>query len=346
MIKFTDIINTVSLRFFFLSYFLLLSFFLSAQEKRYSFTRQKMGSPFTIIFYDSDSAHAVHLADGSFRLVDSFNAIFSDYLAESELNRLSASAGKDSFVSLSPALFDLFLLADAAWERTKGRFDITVGPLSRLWRKARREKIFPHPDSVQEAKKKTGWKNLVLNKQNRSAKLMEKGMQLDLGGIAAGYIAQKIAGFLRSQDIRSALVNASGDIVCTNAPPEKEGWIIGVNQPNETVKLLEKNIELENRSVSTSGDVFQFMEHEGKKYSHIIDPRTGYGVTFQRNVTVIGKDGSEADWLATAFSILPLCKVRKLSKKMHVSFLITQMKNGKLKQYSSADFRNYWQKSN
>jgi thiamine biosynthesis lipoprotein len=305
-----------------------------------------MGSYFNLIFYARDSLQSNTMADACYSLVDSLNNIFSDYLPNSELNRLCAMAGIDSFVLLSPPLFEIFLQAEKAWQHTKGSFDITIGPLSKVWRKGRREKSFPHPDTISKATESIGWKNMVFDKDNHRVKLLHKNMQLDLGGIAAGYIAQKVAGFLTTKGIASALVDASGDIVCTNAPPGKKGWIIGINQPNETNKILAKNIELENGSISTSGDVFQFIEHKGKKYSHIIDPRTGYGVSFQRNVTVITSDGTRADWLATAFSIMPLCRVKKLAKKLNASFLIMQMKQGKLKQFSSTDFRNYWQKTN
>src|SRR5215203_2336628 len=246
------------------------------------FTQPKMGSPFHLIFYCNDSLSAGKVANDAFLLVDSLNQIFSDYISNSELNLLCGTAGMDSFVFVSPALFDIFLLADEAWKLSKGRFDITVGPLSRIWRQARKEKIFPNPDTIYNAKQKVGWNNVIIDKENHRIKLLQKKMQLDLGGIAAGYIAQKVADFLKTENITSALVDASGDIVCTKAPPGKKGWTIGINQPGEANRLLEKHIELENCSVSTSGDVFQFIEHEGKRYSHIIDPKTGHGSSFQR----------------------------------------------------------------
>ena len=305
-----------------------------------------MGSPFHVIFFCKDSIQANEAADGSFRLVDSLNQIFSDYISESELNLLCATAGMDSFVSVSAPLFEIFLLADEAWKISRGRFDITVGPLSSVWRKARREKMFPHPDTIFQAKQKVGWNNVIIDKENQRVKLLQKKMQLDPGGIAAGYIAQKVVHFLETQNITSALVDASGDIVCTNAPPGKNGWTIGINQPGEANRLLEKYLELKNCSVSTSGDVFQYIEHNGKRYSHIIDPITGYGSSFQRNVTIIVKDGADADWLATTFSILPHNQIKRIAKKMKAEYLITQRKENKIKKYSSPGFRNYWQKTN
>ena len=99
---------------------------------------------------------------------------------------------------------------------------------------------------------------------------------------------------------------------------------------------------MHNQAVTTSGDAYQFMEKDGKRYSHIIDPGTGYGVTFQRNVTAIAADGTTADWLATACSILPVKKAKKLAGEMSAELLITEIKNEKIKYYSTNGFANYW----
>ncbi len=108
-----------------------------AQEKKFSFTREKMASPFTIILYDEDSVYATHLVNDCFTLVDSFVNIFSDYIETSELSLLNASAGSGKFVPVSPALFDIISISQKAYKQTKGAFDITMGPIIRLWRKAR-----------------------------------------------------------------------------------------------------------------------------------------------------------------------------------------------------------------
>ncbi|HZF63986.1 MAG TPA: FAD:protein FMN transferase [Chitinophagaceae bacterium] len=300
-----------------------------------------MGSAFTIIAFHIDSALANKIVDDAYRLVDSLNMIFSDYEDSSEVTRLSATAGKDSFVTVSPHLFKVVEQSQKAWKQTRGKFDITIGSLSRLWRSARKQKAFPEPVAIQEALSKTGSQCMVLNSSLSKVKLLKPGMQLDLGGIAAGYIAQQVAEFLSSRNIRSALVDASGDIVCTNAPPGKSGWTVAVNMPGEEDKYLEKTIELSNASVSTSGDVYQYITHNGKRYSHIIDATTGYGTTFQRNVTVIAADGSLADWLATACSILPLRKAKRLARLHRAALLITEMNNDQLKMHSTNSMQRY-----
>ena len=126
------------------------------------------------------------------------------------------------------------------------------------------------------------------------------------------------------------------------APPNSKGWSIGVNVPESKEELLEQSLLIQNKSVATSGDAYQFIEHDGKRYSHITDPKTGYGVTFQRNVTVIANDGATADWLATACSILPIKKAKKLAVKMKAEVLIAENKNDRLVFYSTRGFSNYW----
>lgn len=318
------------MRFFFVAC-LFLCFSATAQVKRYTFSQPKMGSPFGIILYASDSAKANTTAKQAFALVDSLNTIFSDYLDSSELNKLSATAGTDSFVYVSPLLYQIISDSKKAWRKSNGAFDITIGPLSHLWRTARREKRFPTPQEIQLAKSKTGFEKVIIDTLSHRIKLLQKDMQLDLGGIAKGFIAQQVIDFLRSKNITAALVDAGGDIACSNAPPEKNGWTIGINIPEQTDELLNNTIMLQNKSVATSGDVYQYMVQDGKKYSHIIDPRTGYGVTFQRNVTIIANDGATADWLATACSILPVKKAKRLAKQYKASLIIATIHNGKVK---------------
>ncbi len=305
----------------------------------------KMGSPFNLIFYSDDSVKAATLADRSFHLVDSLNLIFSDYIPASELNRLSASAGKDSFVWVSPLLYDMIVTSKQAWEKSEGAFDITIGPLSRLWRQARKENRFPSEKEIRTAREATGFDKILIDTSTHSIQLMQQGMQLDPGGIGKGFVAQQVVDFLRSNGIHSMLAGAAGDIVCGEPPPAKNGWSIGVNMPEHAHDLMNNSIELSNKAVSTSGDVYQYIEHKEKKYSHIIDPRTGYGVTFRRNVTIIAKDGATADWLATACSILTVRKAKKLVKQYHAELLITQLKKKKIRVQTTAGMKAWWKKN-
>ena len=314
-----------------------------AQQKRFSFSQPKMGSPFAIIFYADDSLQANLLASQSLALVDSFVLIFSDYIEGSELSELSATAGsRGGGAIISPAMLDMLLLAKNAFDKSSGAFDITIGPLSKFWRNCRKAKNFPTDKQVKSLQKLIGFNKLVLDTIHKKVTLIQPGMQLDLGGIAQGYIAQKIIDFLYSQHISRALVNASGDIVVSGVPPGLKGWTVGINIPESTDELIPGTILLHHKAITTSGDAFRFMEHNGKRYSHIIDPHTGYGVTYLRNVTAIANDGTTADWLATACSILSIKKAIQLATQLGAEILIGEIKNGKLIFYSTKGFNRYW----
>ena len=327
----------------FIVFFVCLVFVGNAQMSRFSFTESKMGAPFTIIFYSNDSIQAASIAKRCFALVDSFNFIFSDYIDSSELSKLSKSAGVNSLpVSLSPAMYDILIQSKKAFELSEGTFDITMGPLSKLWRKARRQHQFPADSTVKRIRNLIGFDKLVFDTLQKTIRLTQEGMQLDLGGIAQGYVAQKVINFLHSQGVNNALVNASGDIVVSGAPINKDGWVVGVNIPEKTAELLNQKLLLKNRAITTSGDAYQYIEKEGIRYSHIINPASGYGVTFQRNVTVIAADGTTADWLATACSILSLKKAKKLASFLEAEVLIAEIKRGRLLFNSTKGFRFFW----
>ena len=327
---------------YFLLFFLglLLSGMSYAQQKKYSFSQTKMGSPLNIILVTDDSMKAASLAKECYALVDSFNLIYSDYDPLSELSRINTNAGSIP-QKLSPALWDIIQLSKTAFQQSKGAFDISVGALSRFWRKARKEKIFPDKKAVAEKRKTVGFSKIKFDRLNHSLSL-PAGMQLDLGGIAKGYIAQKIIDYLKQKGITQALADAGGDMAMSDAPNGSKGWTIGVNVPETTDELLRKKLLLQNMAIATSGDAYQYFEHGGKKYSHIIDPRTGYGISSQRNVTVIAKDGTTADWLATACSILPVEEAKHLAQKMGAEVLITVLKNEKIIYHASSGFKRFW----
>ena len=300
-----------------------------------------MGSPLNIIFYAQDSVIANKQAKACFRLVDSLNHIFSNYDSSSELTRINNNAGIAKNTA-SPLMWELLMKSKEAYIESNGAYNIAMGPLTQLWRLARRSKKFPTQLQIKKTLLLCDFNKIQLNNQEHSIYLSAKGMQLDFGGIGKGYIAQNVVDFLNTQGIPESLVDAGGDIVLGNAPWDKKGWTVGVNQPEKADDLLPEKLQLHNLSVATSGDVYQFIEHNGKKYSHIIDPATGYGVTSLRNVTVIANDGALADWLATACSILSTHQAKKLANAMHAELLITELINNRIQPYSTKGFAQYW----
>ena len=302
-----------------------------------------MGSSFNLIFYHTDSAEAVSLAKECFLIVDSLNNIFSDYSSESEAGKLALQKNLTD-IKVSDELFAMIVRSKDAWKRSGKTFDITMGALTQLWRKAKKENRFPSEGEIKEAKALTGFKNIIINERSKTISIKKPGIRFDFGGIVPGHAAQRVIEFLKTKNINIALVDASGDIVMSDAPPGKHGWTIGVNLPENENEIWDKKLELKNFAVSTSGDVYRYTIHNGIKYSHIIDPGTGYGVTSQRNVTVITKFGADADWLATACSILSIKKALKLAKKEHAAILIAILDREKIITYKSESFDKYFQK--
>ena len=325
--------------FFFLLLFLQV-FISVAQENRYTYSMQKMGSPFNLVIYADTKQIADSAAQESFKLVDSINIVCSDYDSSAELYKLQfAAVGKP--IKVSSMLMELLCTSSQAYKDADGSFDITVGPLSRLWRNARKSQIFPTATAINEARKSIGFNKVQLDSNAQKITFLQPNMQLDMGAIAKGYAADKVLALLKSFGITNALVDAGGDMVAFGMPPQKKGWTIGINVPGQQEKLLERKLVLSNKAVATSGDAFQYLLHEGKKYGHIIDPRTGYGVTFQRNVTVVASTATTADWLATACSILTLEQVKILAKKYKSEVLVTTLQNGRIHKVSFGKFDGY-----
>ncbi len=329
-------------------FFLLFMIFYSAvglgQQKRFAFTESKMGSPFTMIFYSEDSTAAKLTAQDCFKYIDEMNAIFSDYDSTSELSKLSMVAGLDKFVQPSPMLYDLIKRSYDAWKQSLKKFDITIGSLTKLWRKAIKTKQFPLEKDIDYARSQSGFEHVIVDTINKKIKILQPGLKFDLGGIAKGYVAQKVVDRLISKKISSALVDAGGDIVSSNPPPGLKQWRLSIALPRSEILHAKKNILVSNKAVATSGATYQHINYKGKQYSHIIDPETGYGVTFSRNVTIIAKDGATADWLASACSILSIHKAKRVARRAGAALYITWYKNDKLRIGSTQNFNPYFDK--
>lgn len=316
---------------------------LYAQQK-FVFEQPKMGSPFTITIFSNDSVKAANAAAIAFHCADSLNQIFSDYLDNSELNRLNATSGQNHYVPVSSALADILRYSLAAARLSAGSYDISMGPVVKLWRRARKEKKLPDKDSLKNALQKTGYQYIHIDSVRQAVWLEKPGMKLDLGGLGKGYVAQAAMNMIWETGIHVAMVNAGGKIVTGDAPPGKNGWRIGITLPEEKDKIMSQLLLLKNTSVSTSGDIYQHIDINGNRYSHIINPKTGLGITTQRTVTVIAKNGVISDWLSTACSVLTKSKALSLIRKFGgAAILITEIKNGKLIEISSDNFKDYFE---
>jgi thiamine biosynthesis lipoprotein len=284
--------------------------------QRFEFSEPEMGVPFRIVLYAPDKAVAQAAAQAAFTRVAELNQILSDYETDSELNELSRTSGQGRLVHVSDDLWTVLRRAQEIAELSDGAFDITVGPAVNLWRRARRSQRLPDPDRLVEARKAVGYKHVRLIPSDHTVELLAHGMKLDLGGIAKGYALDQAVNVLTGRGITSALVTGGGDMAASGPPPGQTGWRIEVaplDVPNAPPKRF---VRLAHMALATSGDVFQRLEIEGRRYSHIVDPRTGMGLTDHSLVTVIAPDCTTADALATAVSVLGPDKGLKLIERV------------------------------
>jgi len=285
-------------------FLLLLTPLPAFAQVRYEETRGLMGTAFRIVLYAPDSLQARRAAGVAFARIDTLDAHLSDYRSSSELSRLSATAGSGRDVPVGDDLWTVLEAGQAMARRTDGAFDVTVGPLTRLWRWAMRRAQRPPPDRLSEARRAVGYAYLYLDEQARTARPAPPGMRLDLGGIAKGYAADAAMAVLRAAGIPQALVDAGGDVVLGDPPPGAEGWRVSVFVVDTAGQVVQEEVLLARTAVATSGDTYRSVEVDGVRYSHIVDPRTGLGLTDRTLVTVRAPTGMLADALASAVSVL------------------------------------------
>jgi thiamine biosynthesis lipoprotein len=276
--------------------FALMLTSLLAPPERFEFTEPHMGTRFRVVMYAPDEATASKAVKAAFARVKQLDDIMSDYKPASELMQLCKKAGGPP-VHVSDELFYVLEKAQELSKRTDGAFDVSVGPVVRLWRIARKAQRLPDADELKAALPLVGYKNIVLDPKTKSVRLLKEGMRLDLGGIGKGYAADEAVKVLREQGLTRVLVAAGGDIVVGDAPPGEKGWRVGIMPLNDPQKKPTRFLTLDNSAVSTSGDAEQYVEIEGKRYSHIVDPKTGIGILGPFSVTVTARRGIDSDRL-------------------------------------------------
>ena len=291
----------------------------SSALARFEFERVEMAVPVKVVFYAPDKAAASTAASAAFDEIHRLNAILSDYDPQSELRRLCRTAGRATAVpeettsgadptpsravAVSDDLWNVLQASQRMARLSDGAFDVTVGPVVKLWRRARRRHRLPTEQRLAEARERVGYQMIRLHPEGRKVELLRPDMRLDLGGIAKGYAVDAALDVLRRHGVTRALIDAGGDIRLGGPPPGEVGWRIAVagtdrEEPSAEVLLLA------NTAIATSGDAWQHVEIRGVRYSHIVDPRTGVGLTDRATVTVVAPTGMLADSLASAVSVL------------------------------------------
>jgi len=263
-----------------------------------------MGLPFRIVLFAHDRATADAAAHAAFARIKQLNDVLSDYEDSSELSRLSQSSGKGEAIPVSQ---DLWLVLEQSRKYSSlsdGAFDITVGPLVQLWKRARRQRELPDPAILREALQAVGFRKIELDSRRKSALLRVPRMRLDAGGIAKGYAIDEALKVLKRHGVSRALVTGGGDMAAGAPPPGQAGWRIEVAPLDVTNAPPARFVSLKNAALATSGDLFQHVEIDGRRYSHVIDPRTGMALTDHNLVTVIARSCITADALSKVVGVL------------------------------------------
>lgn len=304
----------------------------------YRFTEPCMGTTCQINLYSKNKEEASRCADAAFLRVKQLDLIMSDYNPESELRQLCRRSGTGP-VSVGVDLFKVLTRAKEVSELSNGAFDITVGPVVKLWRRARKSIQMPDKEELEAALKLVGYQSMVLDPLKKTVWLKKTGMLLDLGGIAKGYAADESLNVLRKMGISSALVAMGGDVALGDPPPNAKGWKVGIAPVLEEGDAASRYMVLSNCAVSTSGDTEQYVELGGKRYSHLVNPKTGIGLSERISVSIVALHGIDSDSLTKVVSILGMVKGMELVAKVPgISCRVVTRKNDLLEVKKSDNF--------
>ena len=262
-----------------------------------------MGTLVKITLYTTDEQSATNAFRAAFDRIAELDRILSDYKPDSELNQLTSIAVAHA-ARVSTDLCTVLAASQELAEMTGGAFDVTQGPVIRLWRVARAERRVPDAGALKAAASRTGFRKLHVDVRERTVMLDQGGMALDVGAIGKGYAASESLAVLRARGIRSGLVAVSGDLAFGDAPPGRNGWRIDIHNGDPELAGVPRVLELTNAAVSTSGPSEQHLDVDGRRYSHVIDPASQMGLRDDITVTVIAPSGLDADGLDTAVSLI------------------------------------------
>jgi thiamine biosynthesis lipoprotein len=245
-----------------------------------------MGSAYSVAVYGEDRTRMEEAVDAAFEEVHRLDEMLSNYKPESELSEINRAAAERP-VAVTTELFDLLAACVKYSGESDGAFDITVGPLMKVWGFYKGTGRLPHRAEVRGALDRVGYRNIVLDGANHTVRFARSGVELDPGGIGKGYAVDRMIEVLKQCGIRTALVSASGSsIYGLGAPPGEKGWKVQIRDPKDQSKSVAE-VYLRDESMSTSGNYEKFFRAEGKIYSHIMDPRTGWPAQGVLSVSVV-----------------------------------------------------------
>jgi FAD:protein FMN transferase len=315
----------------------------TSKTQLYEDSRVSMGCVYTIVSYRDDLARLQEAAAAALDEVDRIDRLMSNYKKDSELSRVNREAAKAP-VKVDPELFDFIAECLRYSRESEGAFDVTVGPLMKAWGFFRGEGRMPTEAELTRARNGVGYQHVILNQKDGAIFFDKEGVEIDLGGIAKGYAVDRAVAVLKQRGVTSALVSAGGSTTyALGAPPGKAAWEIEVQDPVERDKIAAK-LRLKDQALSVSGSYEKFFELNGKRYSHIMDPRTGLPVQGVLSVVVITGDGLSGDALDNVFYVFGAERARASMKKFSASevifFLPDSLKKWKIVGFNREDLED------
>jgi FAD:protein FMN transferase len=298
-----------------------------------------MGTLVKITVYAASEQDARGAFRAAFDRIHALDETLSDYKPESELSQVTRRAVGHA-VGVSGDLFEVLRASQQLAQETNGAFDVTQGPVIRLWREARRRGRLPDTGALTAAANRSGFRKLHLDSSTHTVTFDTPGMMLDAGAIGKGYAASEALEVISERGIRSALVAVSGDLAFSDAPPGQRGWRIQIHSDDPVRTRVPAVLELTNAAVSTSANTEQHLDAGGRRYSHVIDPFTAEGLLDDIAVTVVAPHGLEADGLDTAVSVLGAERgLALIESHRGAAGLILERKNGSVTVSVSARLR-------
>jgi thiamine biosynthesis lipoprotein len=261
-----------------------------------------LGSPFEITVVAKDTIQGNYFIDKAVAEVKRIENLISDWIPTTQISEVNKNAGINP-VKVDDEVFQLVTRANKISKLTNGAFDISYASMDKIWKFDGSMKDMPTKEAIKNSVEKIGYEKIIMNDSAKTIFLEQKGMKLGLGGIGQGYIADKVKALLKNEGCQSGIVNVSGDINTWGKQIDGKPWTIGIINPMNKNKVF-ATFPLEDSAVETSGSYEKFVMFNGVRYSHIIDPRTGYPATGIVSVSVFAKQTEIADALATGIFVL------------------------------------------
>ncbi|MCV9934430.1 FAD:protein FMN transferase [Flavobacterium sp. LS1R47] len=305
-------INKTFIQQLFFLFVLTCSFYGNAQVLRKR-TTLLMGSRFDITIVANDSLAAEQNIDAVIAEITRIENLISDWKSDTQVSEINQNSGIRP-VKVDREVFELTQRAIRLSEITNGGFDISFAAMDRIWKFDGSMTEMPSPENIKKSVEKVGYKNIILDSVQSTIFLKLKGMKIGFGALGEGYAADKCRDMMLAKGIKAGIINGSGDMSTWGKQPNGTPWKIGITNPFNPDKLL-ATVPLEQEAVTTSGSYEKFVVFNGKRYSHIINPATGYPATGLCSVTIFGSDAEIANGLSTSIMVLGKTEGLLLLKK-------------------------------